>query len=288
MADSFTLSHPLHPASVSDKKRRVLVTGAAGNIGSYFALHAEGRYDLRLLCHERDDPSAIRDVGEVTVADVTDLDACKRACEGMDVVLHLAADPSPGATWDHVFHLNIGGTYNVFAAAKARGVKRVVFASSIHAVSGYPRNRQVHADDPVNPGDLYGVSKCFGEAMGRYMAEKEGVACIAVRIGAFQPVEKATQPGSAGLVDAFVSRRDLNQLLQKSVEADHIRWAVVHGLSRNSFNRMDIVQANELLGYEPQDDLTDLNPKFDDLDLSTSLTSHSITDPDKSGLRADV
>jgi uronate dehydrogenase len=63
------------------------------------------------------------------------------------------------------------GLINVFGAAADAGCRRVVLASSIHAVSGYPAGYQIHADDPVNPGDLYGVSKCFGEAMGRMMAE---------------------------------------------------------------------------------------------------------------------
>ncbi len=289
MADSFTLANPLHSShSPRDGKLKVLVTGAAGSIGSYFTLHSDDRYDLRLFCHDKDDTSKIKQSGELFIGDVTKLDDCKRACEGMDVVLHLAADPSPFATWDNVFHLNIGGTYNLFAAAKDKGVRRVVYASSIHAISGYPRGQQTHTSQPVNPGDLYGVSKCFGEALGRYMAEQEGVACIAVRIGAFQPISKAKEADAVGLIDAFVSKRDLNQLLQKSVEAEHLQWAVVQGLSDNAFNRMDITDARELLDYQPQDDLTEMNPDLEKLHLHEILTDHHNTDPSKSGLRDDV
>ncbi len=97
----------------------------------------------------------------------------------------------PIALWKDLLEANIIGTYNVFVAAKAAGVRRVIYASSIHAVSGYPADVQVKTTEPVNPGDIYGVSKCFGEALARYMAEKEGVSAIALRIGAFQPLEAA-------------------------------------------------------------------------------------------------
>ena len=210
----------------------------------------------------------------------------------MDVVLHLAADPSPSATWDTLLPVNIIGTYNVFAAAKAAGVRRVVYASSIHAVGGYDSDRQVAPNDPVNPGDLYGVTKCFGEAMGRYMAEQEGVQCVAVRIGAFQPVEKIDESHESktavALLDSFVSQRDLDQLLRRAVEAEHLKFAVVHGLSDNRFKKMDIGSARELLGYEPQDDLTDINPELQKLHLHDKVLDHDLGGGQKSGLREDV
>src|SRR5207237_718422 len=113
------------------------------------------------------------------------------ACAGIDTVLHLAASASPSSTWDVVLNANIVGTYHAFVAAKVARCRRVIYASSIHAVSGYPADVQVHTTDPVNPGDLYGVSKCFGEAMARYMAEQEGLSAIALRIGGFQPASFA-------------------------------------------------------------------------------------------------
>src|SRR3712207_8094922 len=81
--------------------------------------------------------------------------------------------------------------YHTFVAAKVAGCRRVIYASSIHAVSGYAADVRVKTSEPVNPGDLYGVTKCFGEALARYMAEKEGVSAICLRIGAFQPHESA-------------------------------------------------------------------------------------------------
>lgn len=173
-------------------------------------------------------------------------------------------------------------------AAKAAGCRRVIYASSIHAVSDYPADVQVKSSDPVNPGDLYGVTKCFGEAMGRYMAEREGLSVIALRIGAFQPAEKAEHAGSLEMMDMFVSRRDLNQLLEKCVEVETLKFAILHGLSDNRFKRLDITDARELVGYEPQDDITDLNPRLRELKLSDKVLAANQDDPQsKSGIRED-
>lgn len=274
MGDCYRLAKPL-PSVEKPKgeKLKVLVTGSAGEIGLYFSEHSAEKFDLRLGFHSEENRSKLEGFGEDFQLDVGDLDRCNEACRGMDVVVHLAADPSPEAEWDTLLPINIEGTYNIFKAAKAQGVRRVIYASSIHAVSGYERDRQVQANDPVNPGDLYGVTKCFGEALGRLYAEQEGVQCIAVRIGAFQPDSTATDPKQAGLVDAFVSHRDLTQLLQKAVEAEHLQWAIVHGLSDNTFNRMHLDTARELLGYEPQDNMAAMNPVTKD--LPTHLTSHA-------------
>src|SRR5688572_12619116 len=170
----------------------------------------------------------IRSLGETVVGELSELDKLKEFCRGVDTVLHLAANPSPSATWDSVCADNITGTYNLFVAAKSAGCRRVIYASSIHAVSGYPADVQVKTSEPVNPGDLYGVSKCFGEALARYMAEQEGLSSICLRIGAFQPIEAAEKFDSIEMVDAWVSRRDLNQLIERSIDVVELRFAVFH------------------------------------------------------------
>jgi dTDP-4-dehydrorhamnose reductase len=285
MAQSFTAKRNAR-SSRSSAKRTVLVTGAAGNIGSYFAKHSHDRYKLILLEREGEDTSEIESFGKVITGDIQDLQFMKQACKGVDTVVHLAADPSPSADWDSVLHLNIGGTYNTMVAAKAAGCRRVIYASSIHAVSGYPADYQVHTSEPVNPGDLYGVSKCFGEALGRYMAEQEGLSVIALRIGAFQPLEKAQDEQSVFMLDAWVSRRDLNQLIERCIDDETLKWACFHGLSDNRFKRLDITDARELVGYAPQDDLTDENPKLKPLRLGDKVGAHNVTEKNqKSGLR---
>ena len=287
MSQSFSTLSPL--ARLEDgARRRVLVTGAAGRIGSYFAEHAHQKYQLRLMARDRDeDSSAIRNFGEVVICDLADLPHLEKECEGIDTVLHLAGNASPNQTWNSVVRNNITGTYNLMVAAKAAGCRRVIFASSIHAVSGYPQGIQVKSNEPVNPGDLYGVSKCFGEALGRYMAEQEGLSVIALRIGAFQPESSAAKP-DVGMMDAWVSQRDLIQLIERCIDVENLKWAVFHALSGNAFNRLDISDARELVGYDPQDDFTRENPLLKKLHLDEEVMAHSLADGGKSGIRAEL
>ena len=286
MSHSFSTSSPL--AQLSHARRCVLVTGAAGNIGSYFAAHSQPKYDLRLMVRDKgEDSSAIQEFGEVVICDLADLPHLEKLCEGVDTVLHLAGNASPNQTWNSVIENNITGTYHAFVAAKAAGCRRVIFASSIHAVSGYPRGIQVKTSEPVNPGDLYGVSKCFAEALGRYMAVQEGLSAIALRIGGFQPTSTAERP-DLGLMDGWVSQRDLNQLIERCIDVENLQWAVFHGLSNNAFNRLDISDARELIGYEPQDDFARENPLLKELHLNEDVMSHSLQDGGKSGIRVEV
>jgi nucleoside-diphosphate-sugar epimerase len=272
--------------SCTPKKRRrsVLVTGAAGNIGSYFAEHSCRHYKLRLLVHKDDDKDDVESIckfGKVITGDISNLKEMARFCAGIDTVLHLAANPSPHATWESLLPVNIVGTYNTFLAAKRAGCRRVIYASSIHAVSGYHRDVQVKTSDPVNPGDLYGVSKCFGEALARYMAEQEGLSAICLRIGAFQPLESAKKESGIGMLDAFVSRRDLNQLIERCIDDETLKFAIFNGLSNNRFKRLDISDARDLLGYEPQDDLAELNTKLKPLHLRQRVQAHNVKDDRK-------
>lgn len=276
MADSFVFNRE-GPRAPAAGKRKVLVTGAAGNIGLDFAQRNADRYDLRLMVHGADHPRELDGAGQVGQGDLTDLDSLQQLCADIDTVLHLAADASPEAEWDSLLRNNITGTYNLFMAAQAACCRRVVFASSIHAISGYPVMRQVHADDPVNPGDLYGVSKCFGEAMGRFMAAQRGLSVIVVRIGAFQPLSTAQDPANLGLIDGYISHHDMNDLLVRCIDDERLRFAIVHGLSNNAFNRMDITETIDLLGYAPTDDFARYSPPLANLHLH-DRTTHSERD----------
>ena len=274
------MTQPLTNDQPTPSKRRVLVTGAAGSIGSYFAEHSHEHYELRLMVLEAELALAepLRRYGDVITGDITDLARMKAACQGVDTVIHLAATPDPDATWDTLLPLNINGTYNTFAAAHEAGCRRVVYASSIHAVAAHPADFQVKTNEPVNPGNLYGVSKCFGEALGRYMAEQLGLSVIALRIGAFQPRDKARDPNSLGMMDSFVSRRDLNHLIQCCIDVENLKFAILHGLSDNLFKRVDITDARTLVGYAPQDDFFKLNPVLADLHLHEHIRPHDRSD----------
>lgn len=256
-------------------KPRVFVTGAAGRIGSYFVSHYSDRYDFKLMVESKDQIAQVQDHGEVVVAKLADREQLATLMEGCQALVHLAANPSPKAPWDSVLSDNIVGTYHAVDAAVCAGCERIVYASSIHAVSGYPPGRQIRPTDTVNPGDLYGVSKCFGEALCRYMARQHDRSCIAIRIGAFKPAEKAEEPDAVGMMNLFASDRDLAQLISKCIDApDDVRFAIVHGVSRNRFSRLDLTDTFEIVGYEPQDDLTAINPELKDLDLPGKVTPH--------------
>jgi NAD(P)-dependent dehydrogenase (short-subunit alcohol dehydrogenase family) len=274
------------------KRRHVLVTGAAGKIGSYFAGHSHRRYMLRLMVRDSDNPKlckSLKRFGEVVYGDVTNFERMKQLCEGIDTVVHLAGDPSANATWDSLLAANIIGAYNTMVAARAMNCRRVVYASSIHAVSGYPADVQIKRNDLPNPGDLYGVTKCFGEALARYMAEKENLSCIAIRIGAFQPRKAALDPRGVRMLDTWISHRDMNQLIEKSIDVPELRFAILHGLSDNRFKRMDISDARELIGFQPLDDLSKVNPKIRDLQLRKIMLAHSLSDArQQSGLRNEL
>lgn len=289
MALSYTLRDPLGTTTPEAEPRRVLVTGASGNIGRYFAEHCSKQYNLRLMVREASDGKDVAEWGEIVTGDVTDLEQLKQLCAGIDTVLHLAATASPSSTWDEILPANIVGTYNTLVAAKFAGCRRVIYASSIHAVSGYPADVQAKTSDPVNPGDLYGVSKCFGEALSRYFAEKEALSVIALRIGAFEPLETAQQEENIGLLDAFVSQRDLTQLIVKCIEAEHLQFAIFNGLSNNRFKRLDISDARELVGYAPQDDFAEEHPQLEPTKLAEDIRAHSKADgSQKSGIREDI
>ena len=290
MSLSFTPAEGEPLARIQGQRRKVLVTGAAGNIGSDFAEHANKKYDLRLMVLGNEERiHQIKACGEMVVADLANLDRLKEICRGIDTVLHLAANADASAPWNDLLQNNIVGTYNVMVAAKAAGCRRVIFASSIHAVSGYPPDVQVKTSEPVNPGDLYGVSKCFGEALGRYMAEREGLSVIALRIGGFGPPEHVAKEGGHTMLDLFVSKRDLRQLVEKCIDVENLRWAVFHAVSNNRFKRLDISDARELVGYHPQDDAAEINPKLKALKLNENQHTASLRDRwQRSGLREQL
>lgn len=232
---------------------RILLTGAAGHIGQAFREYTGDRYRLRLGVHQR---SKLEQPGthEVVEFDIADLEACQQACQDMDMVIHLAANVHPASEfYADLLEPNIKGTYNIFRAAADQGCQRVIFTSSTQAVDGYPLDVQVHPDSPVKPTNMYGVTKCFGEAVAHYFSYAEGLSCIVVRIGSFDFSKWVPKPDEY-LLSKFLSPRDASHLLVQCVEAQNVRFAIVHGVSNNRFKRLDITSTKELLGYAPQDD----------------------------------
>ncbi|MGK5052567.1 NAD-dependent epimerase/dehydratase family protein [Janthinobacterium sp. RB2P8] len=232
---------------------RILVTGAAGIIGTAFWKRRHGQFSLR-LADLHTDGLASAPCPSLPL-DVSDYAACLAACAGIDVVLHLAGVPHASADFDaQLLQPNIIGAHNIFRAAQAQGVKRVVFASSAQAIEGYPLDMQVHEHMPARPANMYGASKAFGEGVASAFAHQHGMTAIAVRIAnvaRFAP----GQQHSARDIAAFISERDVVQLLARCVAADvPAGYHVVHGVSDNRYKRLSIEATRQLVGYAPQDD----------------------------------
>lgn len=239
-------------------KPKILITGGCGKIGSYFVRFASDKYTIRVVDKVAWNPEKLGPFsGESLVADLQNMAECQQACAGMDMVIHLAADPSPRADFmDSLLGNNIIMTYNVFRAAKDAGCQRVIFASSIHAVGAYPEDVQVKVDMAVRPNDLYGVSKCFGEALAAYFAFNEGLPSIAIRIGAYLfPDElKYLLPDERSI---FLHPDDFNNLLVKCLEKPEITFAIAHAISDNKYTRLDLTETREVFDYQPMADVFD-------------------------------
>ncbi|MBT3266177.1 NAD(P)-dependent oxidoreductase [Candidatus Poribacteria bacterium] len=232
-------------------RRRVLITGAAGLVSSILREHWGDRYALRLT--DIVDVPAPGD-HETRNMDITDLDAFRSACEGIDTVIHLAADRSPSADfYETLLDLNIIGTYNAFQAAADAGCRRVIFASSVNAIIGYTEagRGRVLEDDVMYPANVYGATKCWGEALGRVFSHKHGVSSIAVRLGS--PRFDQSRDWDTDRRHGSISPRDTAQLFGCCVDVEDLPFAIVHGSSRHVKSEMDIAETCRILGYEPQD-----------------------------------
>jgi uronate dehydrogenase len=228
---------------------RILLTGAAGGVGTFLRTGLPDLgwtvrgFDLRIP----DDPGAI----EWVVGDVTDADAIEAAMKDVDVVIHLAGIPVE----DHfakILHANIDGTYQLFEAVRRAGVKRVVYASSNHAVGYHPRaefvDKPVGVDVRPRPDTYYGVSKVFGEALGSFYADRYGVEVACVRIGSC-----FAKPTVRRMLDTWLSPADAVRLFHALATAPELKYEIVYGISNNSTRWLDLEPARRL-GYDPQDD----------------------------------
>jgi len=227
---------------------RVLITGAAGNIGRALRRHLRGRYGLLRLT----DIAAQETAGpgeEVARVDIRDIAAVEDSMRDIDCVIHLAGVPEEDS-WERILPLNIEGCYNVFEAARRQGVRRVVFASSNHAVGFHRRETFIDTQVQPRPDGRYGVSTVFGEAVARLYADKYALSVACLRIGSFRPDDR---PSESRHLLTWISHRDMAQLAMRCVEHPAYHFVVVYGVSNNLRNRWDNTPA-KFLGYRPQDD----------------------------------
>ena len=259
--------------------KKVLVTGVFGLIGGaiYRRLtEAPERYEAYALARRRgpsrraaDDRTPRIATERFILSDLSDLDQLTVAFSGMDVVVHMAADPDPGGRWESILNSNVIGAYNVFEASRLAAVKRVIFASSGQATLGYQADEPYRAisqgcyEDvpdpiplvthrhPVRPINVYGCSKVWGEALARVYADVHGLSCICLRIGWVVAEDRPPNPTARAV---WCSQRDIVQLVERGIDApESVRFDVLYGTSEDRYRWMDIERARQVVGYVPRD-----------------------------------
>ncbi|MFW5473375.1 NAD-dependent epimerase/dehydratase family protein [Knoellia sp. CPCC 206450] len=242
-------------------RRRVLVTGATGTIGLLLVDRLADDYDL--VQHGRT-PKTPEQEGELERADLTSYEDVLPLMEGVDTVLHLAGEASPEADWDAVLTANIVGYRNVLEAAREARVRRVVYASSNHAMGMYDRHEEwpVYPHHLPRPDSLYGVSKVFGETLGRFYHDEHGLDVISLRIG--------WSSGDPTLADEellramWLSDDDTEQVFRCAIEAE-VPYGVYYAISDNPNRRWDLTNTMLDLGYRPKDSWTDATGESEDV-----------------------
>lgn len=228
-------------------QKRILIVGGTGRIGSAIVRGLGGRYDLRLTSRSATPADAARGLYRVDVGGSPE--ALARAARGCHAIVALGAMGGEGE-FDDIAYMNIRGAYHVYEAARRAGVPRVVFASTNH-VYGERRTSGLlaSADWPTTPSGLYAASKVFGEALGRVYAHRYGMSVICLRIGNYPANERPT----AHSVARWISPRDMAQIVERSIEVEHLPYGVVNAVSENDERWMDLEGARRLLGYVPED-----------------------------------
>ena len=230
---------------MASKLKKIVLTGAAGRLGSYL------REPLTALCDElistdiKEQPGKLYTGESYVQADLADFNAMNDVIEGADMIVHMGAyvDEAP---FEELLGPNFVGSYNVWEAASRHGVRRVVYGSSIHAVGMYPKNEFINTEVAHRPDTFYGLAKCFTEDLGRMYWEKRGLESVHMRILSCAQVNNARALGS------YLSYDDLIQLVTRCIETPVTGWAVIYGVSNNDRAPVDNAKAS-FLGYRPKD-----------------------------------
>ena len=224
--------------------KTILITGAAGDVGTHLRRELAGKYRIRAS-----DLRPLKKVAKEAYmrADISKMADALRITKGVDAVVHLGGYSVEGP-WEGILSANIIGCYNVFEAARRNGVKRILFPTSNHATGFYRRDETIDHRVYPKPDSRYGVSKVFGEALGSLYADKYGMQVFCMRIGNVNPA-----PIDKRRLAIWFSPRDLAQLVTIGIEHPQIRFEIVYGISGNKRAWYDNSNAHRL-GYRPQDD----------------------------------
>lgn len=225
--------------------KKLVLTGAAGRLGSYL------REPLSHLCEELVSTDIAEDIGRLyegetyIKGDLASLDDMLAVCDGAEMVVHFGAFVDEGP-FEQLLGPNFVGAYNVWEAAYRHGARRVVYASSIHAVGMYPKNEFIGTDVPHRPDTFYGLAKCFAEDLGRMYWEKRGLESVHMRILSCAKVNNARALGS------WLSYDDLIQLVTRCIDTPVTGFSIIYGVSDNDRAPVDN-SAARFLGYRPRD-----------------------------------
>lgn len=249
---------------------RVAITGGTGNVGEQ-AVKALSDHETTILA--RSDHENL----DVVTLDVADRDRFVDVLEGHDVLVHLAANPSPFAEWDDVVAPNIEGTYNAYHAALECDLDRVVFASTNHVAHMYnaadpsePESlvddpRPVTPADPPRPDSYYGVSKVTGEALGNYVADRHGLTVLNLRIGwllneaDLVETQEAADDHAHFARAMYLSPRDCRDAIRRAVTAPvDASTLTCHIVSRNDDRYFSLLEATTGFGYRPRDNSSEV------------------------------
>ena len=220
----------------------ILITGAAGRVGTVLVNGLKDRYTLRGF-----DREPIPDLEDTVVGEINDMAAVLRATQDMDAVIHLAGNPSGGAPWEEILQSNIIGTYNVFEAARRNGVRRIAYASRAGLLSPYPKTIPRTVDMMPRPKSYYSISKVFGESLGYMYANRHDMEVVAIRIGNFKlERDKPEHPHQ-------LSHGDAVRVFEQAVTHPGVKFEVVFGVSDSTCSIYDLDHGRDVIGYYPED-----------------------------------
>jgi uronate dehydrogenase len=222
---------------------KILVTGAAGGVGTRLRKLMKGLYPSIRWSDIRK-PADLGADEDFVVADLANPGAVEKIVAGVEGIVHLGGYSIEGP-WETILSANIIGCYNLFEAAYRAGVKRVVFASSNHAMGFYPRTKRIGVDVTVRPDSRYGISKAFGEAVGAFYADKHGLRVTCLRIG-----NVGDAPLDQRRLAIWLKPEDLVQLIRIGLEHRDIHFEIFYGASDNADAWWDNSNARRF-GYKP-------------------------------------
>lgn len=247
--------------------KRLLITGAAGLVGSALRPLLREHYRLRLVDLR---PVEASPGEEAMVGDLCNPDFVERAVAGVDAVLHLACVHGPAISFESTFGPNYQAVLRLLEASQRQGVQRFVFASSHHVLGQYSAAGSQPFDHlPAAPDSYYGMSKVFGESACASFALREGPASFVIRIG-----NADAQVSDARRLRIWVSIRDLAQLIRIGLDHPAVKNEIVYGVSKSPRPLFANTRALEL-GYQPQDDAANF--------LSQDYLEYNAMDPASSG-----